>query len=270
MKPLRFTQLAKKRQTRHHADMCDPIKDSGPIVVGKMKISKDEHAKRKELTHAPRPRLASTLVLTCGLGKDLRILMGQRSKRHDFMPSVYVFPGGRVDRADSYAKYAGDLSPRTERILEAAYSPRRARAVVLASIRETWEETGLMIGTDAASNRNLNNASYDDFKRAGQLPDLNDVEVFGRAVTPPHRHKRFDAWFFVKHLGERPLPPISDSSELLNVGWFTFEEIKALETQRATDMMLQVLERYLKADRLPENIFYSRAIRGEYKMLQFP
>jgi len=71
-------------------------------------------------------------------------------------------------------------------------------------------------------------------------------------------------------LGEQTPPKISDSSELLNVGWFTFDEIEQLETQRATDMMLQVLERYLKADRPPPRIFYSRAIRGEFKMLQFP
>ena len=250
--------------------MSDPIQNSGPVLVGKMKITDGERAKRKELTRAPRPRLASTLVVTCGSGINLKILMGQRSKRHDFMPSVYVFPGGRVDRADSYAKYAGDLSPRTQRILEAAYPPRRARAVALASVRETWEETGLMLGAPSTVNRNLTHASYDAFRAQGQLPDLSGIEVFGRAVTPPHRHKRFDAWFFIKHLGERSLPKISDSSELLNVGWFTFEEIEKLETQRATDMMLQVLARYLKADRPPEHIFYSRAIRGEFKMLQFP
>ncbi len=250
--------------------MSNPIENSGPVLVGKMKITDTERAKRKELTRAPKPRLASTLVLTCGSGKHLKILMGQRSTRHDFMPSVYVFPGGRVDRADSYAKFAGDLSPRTERILEAAYAPRRARAVALASVRETWEETGLMLGSSADTGRNLNHASYDAFREAGQLPDLSDIEVFGRAVTPPHRHKRFDAWFFVKNLGDISPPKISDSSELLNVGWFTFEQIADLETQRATDMMLQVLKRYLKADRPPDQIFYSRAIRGEFKMLQFP
>lgn len=248
----------------------DPVKDSGPVLVGKMKITDGERAKRKELDRAPRPRVASTLVLTCGSGTNLKILMGQRSKRHDFMPSVYVFPGGRVDRADSFAPYVGDLSARTERILESAYSPRRARAVALASVRETWEETGLMLGAKTDRTRNINNESYDEFRAAGQLPDLSGIEVFGRAVTPPHRHKRFDAWFFVKHLGERQPPRIKDSSELLNVGWFTFEQIKDLETQRATDMMLDVLKRYLTADRPPERIFYSRAIRGEFKMLQFP
>ena len=250
--------------------MSDPLKDSGPLQIGKMVITDSERAKRKELLRAPKPRVASTLVLTCGFGSNLKILMGQRSKRHDFMPSVYVFPGGRVDRADSYAKYAGDLSPRTERILEAAYPPRRARAVALASVRETWEETGLMIGAAETSNQNLNHPSYDAFRRAGKLPDISGIEVFGRAVTPPHRHKRFDAWFFVKHLEETSPPPISDSSELLNVGWFTFDEIKTLDTQRATDMMLRVLKDYLRSARPPSKIFYSRAIRGEFKMLQFP
>lgn len=250
--------------------MSDPIESLGPTLVGRMKITDDERAKRKKMSRAPKPKVASTLVLSCGSGENMKILMGQRSSRHDFMPSVYVFPGGRVDRADSFAKFAGDLSPRTERILEAAYSPRRARAIALAAIRETWEETSLMLGSDAQDSRNLNNKSYDSFRNAGKLPDLSGVEVFGRAVTPPHRHKRFDAWFFVKNLGDIIPPSISDSSELLNVGWFTFDQIEKLETQRTTDMMLQVLKRYLKADRPPDRIFYSRAIRGEFKMLQFP
>jgi len=241
-----------------------------PFKIGKIIMTEDERAKRKALTKAPRPKLASTIVLTCGSGDTLKILMGQRSKRHDFMPSVYVFPGGRVDRVDSYAPYIGDLSSRSERILEAAYKPRRARAVALASIRETWEETGLMLGQAAEQRRNLNHPSYDAFRQAGYLPDLGGLEVFGRAITPPHRHKRFDTWFFVKHLGEIPPPATSDSSELLNVDWFTFEQIKDLETQRATEMMVQVLQRYLKHKSPPREIFYFRYLKGKTRMLQFP
>jgi 8-oxo-dGTP pyrophosphatase MutT (NUDIX family) len=209
--------------------------------------------------------------LTVGDLKNPKILMGQRSKRHDFMPSVYVFPGGRVDRADSYAKYAGDLSPRTERILEAAFTPRKSRALVLAAVRETWEETRLILGRPIKDHeRNINHASYDAFREQGLRPDITDIEVFGRAITPPHRHKRFDAWFFHKHLGDMSPPDIADSAELLNVGWFTFDEIKDLEQQRATTMMLRVFKDYLATDAQPKDIFQSKAIRGQMRASRFP
>jgi len=246
------------------------IEDDDTILVGKMKITEGERAKRSALTRAPKPRIASTLVLTCGAKDNPKILMGQRSSRHDFMPNVYVFPGGRVDRADSHAPYANDLSARTERILESAYAPRKARAVALASIRETWEETGLMLGAQAQMTRNIKNTSYDDFRKAGLIPDLSGIEVFGRAVTPPHRHKRFDAWFFVKHMGDIAPPAIKDSSELLGVDWFTFDEITQLDTQRATTMMLKVLKQYLAADRPPQDIFYSKAVYGKFTTMRFP
>lgn len=241
-----------------------------PASLGEIKMTQAERDKRKALTRAVRPRIASTIVLTHGPKDNPKILMGQRSNKHDFMPSVYVFPGGRVDRADSYADYVGDLSPRSARILEAAFTPRKARAVMLASVRETFEETSLLLGQKAETKRNINNSSWDAFRQAGLKPDLNGIEVFGRAITPPHRHKRFDAWFFVKHLDTPTLPKIEDSAELLNVGWFTFAQIKELELQRATQMMLQVLEEYLRADRPPADIFFSHATRGKFNSDRFP
>ncbi len=237
--------------------------------IPKLHLNAEERALRAELPRAVRPKLASTIVLTAGSRSDPKILMGQRARRHDFMPSVFVFPGGRVDRADSYAPYVGDLTPRTERILEAAYSPRRARALVLASIRETWEETGLMLGRRENWSKNLKHEGWDAFREAGFVPDLGDIEVFGRAVTPPHRHKRFDTWFFIKHLGEDTLD-ISDSVELLNVGWFSWDDIKDLKTARATDMMLAVLRQYLAQSKPPASIFYSHMVRGSYIQEQFP
>jgi len=237
--------------------------------IPKVHLTDKEKALRSKLTRAARPKLASTIVLTAGDLSNPKILMGQRASRHDFMPSVFVFPGGRVDRADSYAPYVNDLAPRTERILEAAYSPRRARALVLASIRETFEETGLMLGVQKEWTKNLNHDGWDHFRCAGFTPDLSDIDVFGRAVTPPHRHKRFDTWFFLKHLGENTLP-ISDSIELLNVDWFTFDQIVDLPTARATDMMLQVLKDYLKRPSPARSIFYSHMVRGAYRQDQYP
>ena len=63
---------------------------------------------------------------------------------------------------------------------------------------------------------------------------------------------------------------VQDSQELLGVDWFTYPQIEALETQRATTMMLDVLKRYLAEDRPPQDIFYSKAVHGRFKMLRFP
>ncbi|WP_298913868.1 NUDIX hydrolase [uncultured Algimonas sp.] len=246
-----------------------------PAKVSSLHLTDRERSARKTLDRAPRPRIAATVALTIGDPRDPKILMGQRSSRHDFMPSVYVFPGGRVDRIDSYAPYAGDLSARTERVLEAAVSPRKARAIALSCIRETYEETGLMIGTPADGQvRNMKNPTYDAFRQAGMLPDISRLEVFGRAITPPHRHKRFDAWFFHRHLGdsldpETP-PEVNDSHELLNVGWFSFEDIKTLKLQRATVMMMDVFRDHVRRDTPDPAIFFSRAKHGTYREERFP
>lgn len=238
-----------------------------------MHLTEVERDRRAKMKRAPRPKTAATIVLTIGDPKDPKILMGQRSVKHDFMPSVYVFPGGRVDRVDSFAPYAGDLSPRTEKILEQAVNPRRARALALCCVRETYEETGFMLGTRPMTEtrqRNVNHPTYDEFREQGFLPDISDVEVFGRAITPPHRHKRFDAWFFHRHLGDVAPPEVNDSHELQNVGWFSFEDIQTLKLQRATTMMMRVFKDYVEHEKPPLTIFYSRARHGIFRQEQFP
>jgi len=247
------------------------MSNNDPKLVGKIVMTDAEIAQRAALKRAARPRLASTIVLTQGPRDNPRILMGQRSSRHDFMPSVYVFPGGRVDRGDSYAPYHGDLSPRTEHILESAYNPRRARALVLAAIRETFEETSLLLGEHSEFERKSpTHPTWQIFHDKGFMPHLSDIEVFGRAITPPHRHKRYDTWFFLKHLDDKAVPKIADSAELLNVGWFTFDQISALKLQRATTMMLDVLRNYLKDPRPAADVFFSRNVRGQYRIGRFP
>ncbi|MGE0046646.1 MAG: NUDIX domain-containing protein, partial [Hyphomonadaceae bacterium] len=59
---------------------------------------------------APRPRDAATLILI----RDGKVLMGQRSKGHVFMPDKWVFPGGRVDPNDVRAKAATELNAEDE------------------------------------------------------------------------------------------------------------------------------------------------------------
>src|SRR5512133_543368 len=47
-----------------------------------------------------RPRHAATLIIVRRDAKKPRLLMGRRAGGHAFMPSKWVFPGGRIDRTD--------------------------------------------------------------------------------------------------------------------------------------------------------------------------
>ena len=81
--------------------------------------------------------------------------MGRRHERHSFMPGKFVFPGGAVDEADARVRPAVDLEPSTLAKLmlrmRGRPSARRARALAMAAVRETFEETGLILGRPARS-----------------------------------------------------------------------------------------------------------------------
>src|SRR5260370_6915565 len=49
-----------------------------------------------------RPRDAASLILLRGAGRDLELLAGRRPGHVKFMPGVYVFPGGAIDREDNH------------------------------------------------------------------------------------------------------------------------------------------------------------------------
>ena len=221
---------------------------------------------------APRAKLASTIVLLRELDGVQEILMGKRSARHDFMPSVYVFPGGRVDPSDSYAPALDHLCTRTREILEAAMTPARAQACVLAAVRETYEETSLILGEKCQNKPNaINDPSWKAFHAEGYLPTLANIELFGRAITPPFRDKRFDTWFFLARLDtEAAARPFKNSAELVDTGWFSFAQIQKLKTHRATQMMIGQLEEYLKYNNPPPDIFFSRVERQKFNFSRFP
>src|SRR5271163_2069719 len=95
---------------------------------------------------ALRPKDAATLIIV-RRGKDgMRVLMGQRHARMAFQPNKFVFPGGRIDPCDQRIGVGGELRPDVARKVEHGISPARARGLALAAVRETFEETGVLIG----------------------------------------------------------------------------------------------------------------------------
>ena len=72
------------------------------------------------------------------------------------------------------------------------------------------------------SKNTTSKSTWNDFQKAGLTPSLDGIEVFGRAITPPHRHKRFDAWFFIKNIETRKgYLTFLIRLNLEDVAWFT-------------------------------------------------
>src|SRR5690606_24835868 len=96
-----------------------------------------------------RPKDAATLILTRREADAWHVLMGRRAPGHVFMASKWVFPGGRIERADFTAASANELPRAAAARLQRELPPRRARALALAAARETFEETGLLLAEPA-------------------------------------------------------------------------------------------------------------------------
>ncbi len=188
-----------------------------------------------------RPRDAATLVLYRRTGDSFEVLMGERHKGHVFMPNHYVFPGGAVSPNDARVRIATPLADDVAARLGRACTPARARALATAAIRETFEETGLILGRpDPAPGRPVP-AEWRDFFASGLAPALDRLDYVARAVTPPFRPRRFNARFFMAE-GEALAGSITGDGELINIRWVAVTDARRLEIPLITRVILGHIE----------------------------
>jgi 8-oxo-dGTP pyrophosphatase MutT (NUDIX family) len=209
-----------------------------------MSYDHPELAGSKIHTKVLQPKDSATLILVRRDSAVPRILMGQRSAGHAFMPNKYVFPGGRLDAADCRVKPAQDLHPATLAKLmtrmRGRATPTRARGLAHAAVRETWEETGLLFGKKAAAD----------------APDLSGLTLFMRAITPPGRTRRYDSRFFVadaEMISNIDDPHHDGGGELLTLSWLTLDDVTDLDLPLITIDALQRLRPFLAQGRLPDH-----------------
>ena len=187
---------------------------------------------------AVKPRNAATLIIVRRDRQKPQVLMGKRHGGHDFMPNLWVFPGGRIDRSDFRAPFATDLRPDVAALFEAHIPMNRGRALALTAIRETFEEAGLLLAKQAPV-RPLA-GPWREFAAEGAAPDLEALEIVARAVTPPMLAKRFDTWFLMAD-AERliSLERKPDCGELEEIAWVDFDEAIALPLPSVTRMVIE-------------------------------
>ncbi len=198
------------------------------------------------------PKDAATLIIVDRAGAEPKVLLGRRHMRHVFMPGKYVFPGGRVDPVDRAMPVATPLNPDTVRKLLANNRLRgriEAQALALAAIRETFEETGLVIGAKVAAAGYVPPGPWSAFSQVGYAPDLSAVQFIARAITPPGFPRRFDARFFcadAESIAHRVPNVVHADAELVELIWLPIVAAMELDLPVITALVLQELQARLR------------------------
>ena len=219
-----------------------------------------------------RPRDAATLIVLDRTGPEPSVLMGKRHEGHKFMPGKFVFPGGRIEPGDRRMLAAGMLDDRTDAALSARVvrpTSSRNRALALAAIRETYEETGVMLGSaDYGAPEIEIDGPWGAFVAAGVFPELDMLQFVARAITPPRRPKRFDTRFFAvdREMAAREEPGfVGPDSELTELVWVPLSQARDLDLPTITHVVLDELDIRLEAGfepMLPVPFYYEK--RGAF------
>jgi 8-oxo-dGTP pyrophosphatase MutT (NUDIX family) len=201
-------------------------------------------------TRALRPRDAATLIIVDTSSGEARVLLGRRRLDMVFMPGRYVFPGGRVDRADRQIALEQDITADDLKDLDrkklmiamkGTASEARARALALAAVRETFEEAGLLLGRPLKAPLQLKAPSWQAFYAAGFAPALAKLSFFARAITPPGRPRRYDTRFFCVPAEAIVHRVAVADGELSDLEWLSIPQARTLELPNITRVVLEDL-----------------------------
>jgi 8-oxo-dGTP pyrophosphatase MutT (NUDIX family) len=168
------------------------------------------------------PKDAATVIPVRQADGGAEIFGVVRNPRSGFLGGALVFPGGKVDPSDASVAL-GFVETDALRIL--AEAPEKMRALLVAALRESLEEVGLMpvaadAGAIAAARQAL--AGGQPFAEivARLAPRVDALVPFARWVTPRAEARRFDARFFLMSADDCPAPSV-DGHETVAGDWAT-------------------------------------------------
>ena len=197
-----------------------------------------------------RPKDSATLIILDRSGNVPKVLLGKRHEGHIFMPGMFVFPGGRVETADARVPAVSELDPVVTAKLVQGASLRQVRALALSALRETFEETGLMLGLKRPWPQAKAEGVWSAFAENHICPNLASLRFVARAVTPPGLARRFDTRFFavdaeaVVHRVEGNVGP---QAELAELAWVPVAAAGDLPVHAITAAILDELKARLAA-----------------------
>lgn len=202
------------------------------------------------------PRDAATVMLVRDGATGLEVCMQQRNLNSAFVAGAYVFPGGAVDPGDSGPKIEAICAGRSDADASGQLGiPSGGLAFWVATIRECFEEAGVLLALDSDDNvvSLADPATADrfaDWRHAvnngeKSIVDLCEAEnlrlmtshiyYFAHWITPEGPPRRYDTRFFVAAAPPEQRP-VHDEGETIDTIWINPSE--ALRKQRDRELEL--------------------------------
>lgn len=196
-----------------------------------------------------RPVDAAGLILLRGRRDAPEILLGRRHAKTAFLPDIYVVPGGRVDSADlTPSGFPEPIHPAVAGQL-AVGCRRSPLAFLRAALRETHEETGLLVGRPGATSTTPAAGVWSAYGAAGLAPEFAGLDFVLRAITPRESPRRYNTRFFLAD-GAQAAGALKGDGELLDLGWRPTGDLDRLNIVDVTWELIRVAMRRWR-DRTP-------------------
>jgi 8-oxo-dGTP pyrophosphatase MutT (NUDIX family) len=182
---------------------------------------------------------AGLVLIRAGSKGQPEVLLGRRHRRAGFLPDIYVVPGGRVDAADhAPSGFIEYLHPAVSAALASGGSRRPALAFPRAALRETHEETGLLVGGSGQPLDALREPVWRAYGAAGLAPDFGSIDFICRAITPVTSARRYNTRFFLAD-GAQAVGTVSSNGELEDLAWRPLSALGGLEIVDVTEYVLK-------------------------------
>ncbi|HSJ14235.1 MAG TPA: hypothetical protein VK939_07460 [Longimicrobiales bacterium] len=224
------------------------------------------------LDRPPSDPVPALPAATAVLGRDSpggpEVLLLKRQRASGFVPGAYVFPGGRVDRADADDRLAALVT----------HAPLDPPLMYwLAAVREVFEETGVLLARDpdgATAPDAHRDAALAEWREAlladqgtlldvlrdrGLRPELQRTVYCAHWITPVVERRRYDTRFFLAALPEAQQAH-PDAREMSDALWLTpaaalarfhegrlpmvFPTVRTLEELQGADSIDDLLDRF--------------------------
>ncbi len=159
------------------------------------------------------PLPASTVILMRDGTRSPEVLLLERHAKSEFLPDMYVFPGGRVDDDDlALGEAAAGISQERARAALPSVAPELALGFFVAGVRETFEESGVLLARKAGRlidpahaaelcrqrlDVQAGQVSFRELVLGEKLELATDLlAVHAHWITPETVARRFDTIFF--------------------------------------------------------------------------